>query len=1197
MKRLLSLFMSLFMSLLAALLKRPRILIPIGVILLILLIWFAGPFVGLKRLEMRLILVIGILIAWILFQMFERIRADKGAKLLEKSLKKQAEDQLVNTRPDRKEDIQALQTQFDKAVASLKQSKLGKGYSGSAALYALPWYMIIGPPASGKSTALRHSGLKFPYMDTSGNGVQGVGGTRNCDWWFTNEAILLDTAGRYVTEDEDREEWIGFLDLLKQYRKKKPINGVLTAISIADILQATDEDLEYHAKNIRARIDELIQRLGIIFPVYLIFTKCDLVSGFVEFFEDLNKTEREQIWGVTLSRGTASATQAHQIFDTEFKLLCQALHARRMGRLTSAWGSQKIRDIYSFPLQLSSGQERLKRFVDLLFQPSPYHENPLFRGFYFTSGTQEGTPIDRIMGSIGRASGLPDVISEAFEAQKEPKSYFIKNLFTEVIFPDYILAGPSSSAGRQRGYMKVGIFAGSVACTVIALIGLSFSFIGNKHLISAVNSAVYDLSRINIRDEGQFVRNITQLDKLRARVEQLQTYEEDGIPLRLRGGLYRGSTVYTEARTLYFGHFESIFLDSTRSAVDVELKGFISNPGSLPQDRDSGYYYVLLKAYLMMSDPAHIDSNFLDQWLQKIWKDFLSGQYGEGNIPEGLSDAVSRQIAFYTHQSNHEGMPRLQADQRLIEQTRQILRRVPLLDRLYAGTKLEASGKLGPYTLETALHGKGEGVLISEYKIPGIFTPEGWKTSFQDVMARAISESEQEAWVLGIPETTQADLESGIRRRYFEEYVRQWQDFLLSVKVRPANDLTDMAKQLEVLAGKESPLIVLLTEVVRNTDMDGSRGSQGTAQGLLQKVKKGLKLGQKDDGSIPEASEGLISARFRSLHEFVSPSGEQKEALLTQYMKELNGAQYALQTALESGESGQGEGGGIGFSSSGELFRAVKNTEKLLQELDPEARRNIGPLLLQPFQVASAGVMGRAQADLSRRWRSEVYEPCVQTIANRYPFSKGGEDATFVDIADFFHPANGILWKFYDKEIKSFVIEDKDQWRAKGDKGTGLSLSPEFLENLRHARIISEGLFQRGSSDPQFLFDIYPYPTPGVSEILFRMNGEELRYRNEPQEWHKITWPGTSVTGGTLLQAIYGGGRQFQQFPGAWGPFKLPTAGRITQISTTTYRVEWDFAAQGGKGLKIRYDIRASSYKNPFRPGLFTQFHCMERLG
>ena len=66
--------------------------------------------------------------------------------------------------------------------------------TGKAALYELPWYMVIGNPAAGKSSAVLHSGLKFPFMEqTNKLSVKGVGGTRNCDWFFSTEGILLDT--------------------------------------------------------------------------------------------------------------------------------------------------------------------------------------------------------------------------------------------------------------------------------------------------------------------------------------------------------------------------------------------------------------------------------------------------------------------------------------------------------------------------------------------------------------------------------------------------------------------------------------------------------------------------------------------------------------------------------------------------------------------------------------------------------------------------------------------------------------------------------------------------------------------------------------------------------------------------------------------------------------------------------------------
>ena len=169
----------------------------------------------------------------------------------------------------------------------------------------MPWYIIIGPPGSGKTTALVNSSLDFPLAEQFGKGaLQGVGGTRNCDWWFTNDAVLIDTAGRYTTQDShkvvDSSAWESFLKLLKKHRRRRPINGAIVSISIQDLLLQTEEERVQHAKIIRTRIDELMQKLEIRFPVYLIFTKTDLVSGFTEYFEDLSKEDREQVWGISL---------------------------------------------------------------------------------------------------------------------------------------------------------------------------------------------------------------------------------------------------------------------------------------------------------------------------------------------------------------------------------------------------------------------------------------------------------------------------------------------------------------------------------------------------------------------------------------------------------------------------------------------------------------------------------------------------------------------------------------------------------------------------------------------------------------------------------------------------------------------------------------------------------------------------------
>jgi type VI secretion system protein ImpL len=234
----------------------------------------------------------------LVFFIVKAVRTRRAANALEAALAEQGKQQVMNARPEKRAEIQALQKQITDGINALKASKLGGKKRGGGALYSLPWYAIIGPPGAGKTTALRHSGLVFPYADSA---VRGVGGTRNCDWWFTNEAILLDTAGRYATESADQSEWLAFLDMLRRYRTAKPLNGLIVAVSITDVIDANEQQLEAMGKKLRTRIDEVMTRLKMVLPVYFLVTKCDLIAGFIEFFGDLRKSERSQAWGATVN--------------------------------------------------------------------------------------------------------------------------------------------------------------------------------------------------------------------------------------------------------------------------------------------------------------------------------------------------------------------------------------------------------------------------------------------------------------------------------------------------------------------------------------------------------------------------------------------------------------------------------------------------------------------------------------------------------------------------------------------------------------------------------------------------------------------------------------------------------------------------------------------------------------------------------
>ena len=235
--------------------------------------------------------------------------------------------------------------------------------------------------------------------------VAGVGGTRLCDWWFTEDAVLIDTAGRYTTQDSDaavdRAGWEAFLDLLKRTRPRQPLNGVIVAIALTDIAAAPHDERLAHARAIRRRIKELEERLGVRMPVYALFTKADLIAGFTEFFDDLDRERRDQVWGATFPLGKAEAGPVGQ-FAAEFQLLVERPERAPVrppaGRAQP--GAPRPDRRLSRPRSPASTQP-LQSFLHEAFGGSRLDPAPLLRGVYFTSGTQEGTPIDRLTGVAG----------------------------------------------------------------------------------------------------------------------------------------------------------------------------------------------------------------------------------------------------------------------------------------------------------------------------------------------------------------------------------------------------------------------------------------------------------------------------------------------------------------------------------------------------------------------------------------------------------------------------------------------------------------------------------------------------------------------------------------------------------------------------------------------------------------------------
>src|SRR5206468_1635555 len=121
--------------------------------------------------------------------------------------------------------------------------------------------------------------------------------------------------------------------------------------------------------------------------------------------------------------------------------------------------------LYGFPQQFALLRDRLVQFVEAAFAPTKLEAQLVIRGVYFTSGTQEGSPIDRVMGALARGFGLERKLLPAQHATG--KSYFLTRFLREVVFQEAGLAGFDLKWERRRQWLQTGAVA---ACGVVLIL-------------------------------------------------------------------------------------------------------------------------------------------------------------------------------------------------------------------------------------------------------------------------------------------------------------------------------------------------------------------------------------------------------------------------------------------------------------------------------------------------------------------------------------------------------------------------------------------------------------------------------------------------------------------------------------------------------------------------------------------------------
>ena len=1211
----------------------------LGVVILALLVWFVGPLIAiagvtpLAGVVTRLLVIGGLLLLWILILVIGMIRRRRTNARMTRELAGGAD--AAPARDASGEEVEVLRGRLREAMDLLRKTRLGGARRGGRQyLYQLPWYLIIGPPGAGKTTALMNSGLRFPLAERLGDRiVQGVGGTRDCEWLFTDDAVLIDTAGRYTTQDSDaaadRGGWLGFLGLLRKYRRRQPINGVLVAISAADIMTLSEAERRTHARAIRARLRELDEQLAVRFPIYVLFTKLDLVAGFIEFFDDLGKQDREQVWGHTFpleqNRDTPPALGQ---FPGAFDALVARLNDRVVERLHQERDAQRRSGVFGFPQQMASLRDSLTDFLTEVFQVTRYERPLLLRGVYFTSGTQEGNPIDRLVGAMATTFGIGRQAVSGFSGSG--RSYFLTRLLRQVVFPEASVVGRNHKLERRRRVIQWAAWA-VCAVLLVGISGLWFtSYLRNTALVedaerrlALYTSQVADLDLTEVSDP-----DLTPVLPPLATLRNMPGgYAEQDRPVPwLSGfGLYQGHKIGSQAIVAYRTALSDLFLPRLLLGLEQRLAGIVTTTTRTPDPEVLDRLYATLRIYLMLGGAGDLDPGTVRTFLAVAWERQYPGQSG--------ADTRRNLLAHLDAMLDLRRMGDVPLNGELIDRSRGMLEQIPLAQRAFSVIRAAPEARAltpwrpidagGTATPDVFTRASGDPLTAG---IDGLFTRDGFYGYFLPTMIDTAEAVAAESWVLGegarldLTEQQRALLERDILQLYLDQYVTAWERMLADLRIRPFASLNDAVGSLNTLTGPASPIRNLLVSAADETRLsvlpDGLASPEGALDSIVSGegtnaiaqfaafearrrlsynvttvggalLRDGVSGGFAGSGPGAEEPEPLgiyVDRRFANLHAFVDGSGgvSQLEDLIDRLgtlRTELNRVADAAQFSGGSVNDliGGGAAGGAGGALSGLALDAAQMPAPL------------GGWVETVTGSANTVLVGGASSRIAEAWNADVAEMCVRGTNNRYPFVRSaGSDVTLADFAALFGPS-GRLQTFFDTHLSRLVDTSGRSWTWRSVDGVDLGIPSHVLGQFQNASEIQEAFWPGGGGGtPSVQFTLTPVSLdPAATQVLLDIDGTQITYAHTPPQSSSVTWPGTVSRARVAFSPPIAGASSVTR-EGAWAFFRLLDAASISGAGATD-RFNVTFAV-GARSASFR--LQAGSVRNPFNLPALRNFRC-----
>lgn len=1085
--------------------KLRNIILAIAIILIIILVILplvpiddAYPFAKIKT---KMILISLVILAWLLKLSldFYKEHKDKTLPIISNALKNTWQTIRLGSQHALQYSKDNVNNIKDKVRQDHKKRRLRRQ----------PWYLVLGTPGSGKRTVIHNTGLAFSQPEHFGEeAVNYINQIPDYEWWFSEQAILVDAMT--YNKELDTKLWKKFIKILKRERKNKPINGIILTLSLTDLVKYTNQQRQEFIQDICQYVRDLHDNFKSLVPVYIIFNKCDLVDGFMEFFNDQSKEELRQIWGMTLPFADCNDSMyAQGYIDKEYNSIINQLRKRVMWALDTENTRRGRELINAYPQQMQLFKRLIINFVVELFGSTRYHKVLQLRGIYFTSCNQEsGEPVDYVLQAMSKKFQF--VPPKFKRQQRMGECYFMRDLFYKVIYPEAQALGDSERSRKRR---TTAYNTALIACPIallVATIGMHSGYKENLQDLKTVDQYIdyYDQSIEEISSKDySLVSILPALDQL----DQANNLYKQSTFWGLRF-IFASGSISRSINSALQRSLHSYYLPRMAAQIENNLNQNIP---------DQNLLYATLKGYLAFNAASYTNKNSIRAPMEYGWdKTFKDQAQTKEKLDKYLNIALEKEIE------------KLPLDQQLINRIRAQLEEIIPSQRAYGLLTLRASvGDTVNLSLNYALGTSFTKIFSStnpKLVVEALYTKNGFENIYLKQLkniSKEVASDNHDIGLENIKNQTQTaeEINTILQKTYNDNYTAAWDDALNNIEVKPFGNLDNAIKTLDLLVGKQSPLVKLQNIIYDNT--------VSINNGYVR-----------------------VDSYFEKLNAYSHDSGEISWNDTLKTLIELR--DYLLQIQQSADKD---------LAAFNAAKKAMEGTQSPIQKLSFEASKAPEPMRKWLNSIANNSweiVVKGAHKEINSKWDEVIIAKYNTDIKDRYPLNTKSSSQISIQNFNAFFGNDGLLEQFYNQYIQPFVNTNNKKWTTFVTNNHSIEMPEENILLFQQAAQIRDSYFPNKAKKASFNFSIKPLTlTDKAGNIQINLGNQRIFYSHGPQTTTQVTWPlPFNAETSSAIITDFDGNQHSHSNSGPWSLFKIFNYGTFKHASNDgTYNYEINF--------------------------------------